>query len=108
MKQSLIIVSLVLAAFAAGVFAQATVALFPNTQVTEEQREKAVWAVCYLSGYGVVDGEEVPGAWDDDSAMWTQYRNELVKMLQRKYVVAKQKQAIEALPAESTYDIGVE
>ena len=108
MKKSLIIVSLVLAAFAAGVFAQATVALFPNTQVTEAQREKAVWAVCYLSGYGVVDGEEVPGAWDDDSAMWTQYRNELVKMLQRKYEVAKNREAMSELPPESSYTIGVE
>ncbi len=108
MKRTIVLAAIILAAFTAGIFAQATVSLFPNTQVTEAQREKAVWAVCYLSGYGIVDGEEVPGAWDDNPAQWQHYRNELVKMLKRKYQVAKHKEAMIALPGESTYDIGVE
>ena len=107
MKKTIVLAAIVLAAFTAGIFAQATVSLFPNTQVTEEQRENAVWGVCYTSGYGVVDGVAVPGAWDDNAAMWSHYRVQLIKMLRRKYEVAKGSEANATLPAESTYDLGV-
>ena len=107
MKKALI-AFVIIAAFALGVYAQATVALFPTTQTSAENREKAVWAVCYLSGYGVVEGVEVEGAWTDNAAMWSHYRVQLINILKRKYEVAKYRESLVALPGESSYSLDLE
>ena len=97
MKKFIGLTVIVLLAFTAGVLAQATVNLFPDVQVSSDQRAKAVWAVCYTTNY--------TGAWDDGPAMWAHYRSEMVDYLKMQYKIAKHREALNALPDEDSYDL---
>lgn len=75
---------------ALGVWAQATVALFPSQQVSAAKRADAVWGVCYAGGYS--------GDWGNQTAMWAFYRQQLIRHLRAQYRQAKHMEAMGNIP----------
>ena len=74
--------------------------LFPTIDVTAEKKTKAVLAICGNHGY--------EGALDDNSAMLAFFRAHLIKWIKAEYRTYMAQQAVQELPAESSYDLGVE
>lgn len=90
------------------VYAQATISLFPETQVSVELYTKAVEGVCYVQGYGRdADGEIDDAAWADSPAKRAFYRDYLIDHLRAKYRRAQWMIDRSELPNESEYDLGV-
>ena len=97
MKKQLITLAIIAIAFAAGfAFSQATVSLWPDVQVSAEQRANAVWGVCYQTGYA--------GEWDNNAAMWQHYRRSLVEYVRDCYRQSKHDESVASIVEQ---DLGV-
>ena len=85
--------------------------LFPTIDVTAEKKTKAVLAICGNHGYEELDGEGEPkpsSEWSDNAEMLAFFRAHLIKWLNREYQVYMARQAVQELPSEASYDLGVE
>lgn len=89
----------------------AAVDLFPTVNVTTQQREAFYKSVAHVTGYteGTAEAPVTdPALWTDQAAIAAHVRQVMIQQAKDIYRASQAKQAREALPPESSYDLGVE
>jgi hypothetical protein len=121
-----LVIALIVLAFAAPLLA---VDLYPTVDVTASKKTQAVLGVCVTQGYteGTVEGGDFEDAssctvvtsgvdkgtitcsqWTDSAAQLAFFRAHLNEVMKKTHARAAHRTAATTLPAEDTYDIGIE